>query len=77
MSSHEESHCNDLHCHFPGINNEKDKINDVDIIGDNFDFFIESQEEAVNENDEKDKSIEPGVNGNYLNNLVSKWICDR
>jgi len=52
MSSHEESHCNDLHCHFPGVNNEKDEINDVDIIGDNFNFFIEGQEEAVNENDE-------------------------
>ena len=77
MSSHEKSHGNDLHGHFPSVNDEEYEIDYIDIIGNKIDFFVESKEEAVDENDEEDKSIEPGVNVNYLNDFVSKWISDR
>ena len=44
MRSHEEAHSNDFHGHFPGVDDEKDEIDGLNVVGDNIDFFIKSEE---------------------------------
>jgi len=74
MSPHKESHRNDLHDHFCGINEQEHKIDGLTISCNLIYFLVQSQEEAIDHNDEQDEPIEPRVDGNKLDDLVSEWV---
>lgn len=71
---HKKAHCNDLHRHFPRVNNEEDEIDWIDVIGDQIDLLIEGKEQTVDHNDEEDEAVEPGIHRDNLNDLITEWI---
>ena len=77
MRSHEKSHSNNLHTHFPCVDEQEDEINCVNVLCDGVDLLIEGQEGTVNKNNKQDKSVEPWVDRHDLNDLVTEWICHR
>lgn len=77
MRSHEKAHCNDFQDHFHSIDKQEYEINCLVICSNKIVLFIQRQEEAVNDNDEENESIEPWINSNNLNNSVSEWVCNR
>jgi len=77
VSSHEKAHSNDLENHLHCVNDKEDEIDLVVIFGDDFDFLVKPQKDAVYQDDEHDESIEPGVDSHNLDNLVSKGVCNR
>ena len=62
MSSHEESHSNNLHRHFPCIDEQEDEINSINVFCNSIDLLVEGEERTVYKNDEQNESVEPGVN---------------
>lgn len=44
MSSHEKSHSNNFHGHFPGVDNEKNEIDGFYILCYDLDFLVKSEE---------------------------------
>ena len=74
MSSHEESHCDDFQDHLHGVNKQEDEIDGSIVFGDTIYLLVESQEEAVNHNNKQDESIEPGIDSNQLDDLVSEGV---
>lgn len=74
---HKEPHRDDFHCHFPCVDYQKHKVDRLNVFRDWVDFLIEGEEHAVNQYDEQNESVEPGINWHDLNNLVSKRIGDR
>ena len=77
MSPHHESHCNNLEHHFHRVNDQKYIVNEVSLLRDDFDFFVNSQEEAVDDDHDKNEPIEPRVDSHNLNDLVSERIGHR
>lgn len=77
MCSHKKAHCDDFQDHLHGINQEEDEINGGVVFGNTINLLVQGQEDAVNHNDEQDKSIEPRVNSDQLNDLVPEWIGNR
>ena len=76
MCSHKEAHRNNFQNHFAGVDDQEDHINLFSILSETFNFFVNSQEEAIDNDNNKDKSIKPWVDSNKLDDLVSKWICN-
>lgn len=52
VRSHEKAHSNDLHGHFPGVDNEEDEVNNIDVVRDKIDFLVQGEEKTVDEDDE-------------------------
>lgn len=77
MRSHKESHSNNLHGHFPCIDDEEDEIDGVDVLGDHVDFLIQGKEQTVDQDDKQDEAIEPGVDRYNLDDLVSEGVRNR
>ena len=59
MCSHEEAHSNDLHRHFPCIDDKENEIDGLNIVCYNVNFLVKCEEQTVNQNDEQDEAIEP------------------
>jgi hypothetical protein len=74
VSPHHESHCNNLEHHFHRVNDQKYIVNEVSLLRDDFDFFVNSQEEAVDDDHDKDEPIEPRVDSHELNHFVSEGV---
>ena len=74
MRSHEESHCNDFQDHLHAVNQKENEINGSIVLGNTINFLVQGQEEAVNHNNEQDKSIEPRVDRYQLDDFVSEWV---
>ena len=77
VSSHHESHRDDLQDHFSSVNQQKNEVNCVTLLGNTSDFPVNGQEKAVYKNNDQNKPIEPWVNGYKLNNFVSERVCYR
>ena len=77
MSSHEKAHCNDFKNHLTCIYDQENKIDLLGVLGQTFNFLVNCQEEAIDNNNNKDKSIKPRVDSNKLNYLVSKTVRNR
>jgi hypothetical protein len=77
MSPHKKAHCNNLEDHLHGVNQQENEIDSFTVLCDLVNLLIESQEAAIDHNDEKNESIEPWINSYQLNNLVSEWIRHR
>ena len=74
MSPHEESHCNDLQDQFHSVYEQEYEINGITVFGDLVNLLVERQEAAIDHNNEKNEPIEPRVNSDKLDDLVSKWV---
>ena len=74
VGPHHESHRDDLQDHFSGVNQQKHEINRVAFFRDTGNFPINSQEKTVHKNNNKDKPIKPWIDGDKLDNFVSKRV---
>lgn len=77
MRSHEEAHRDDFQDHLQGVDQQEHKINGHIVSGNTIYLLVECQEKAVNHNNKKDESIEPGVDGHQLNDFVPEGVCNR
>lgn len=77
MSPHEKSHGNNFQDHLHCVYDQKDEIDGSIIFGNTVHLLVEGEEEAVYHDHEQDESIEPGVDGNQLDDLVSEWVGHR
>lgn len=59
MSSHEESHSNNFHRHFPCVDNKENEINSFDVVCNSINFLIQGKETTINHNDRQNEAIKP------------------
>jgi len=76
MCSHKKAHCNNFQDHFSGVNNQETQIDDGTIFCYLFIFLIQGEENTVDNDYNKNESIEIWINGYDLDNLISKRISN-
>ena len=72
--SHEKAHSNNLHRHFPCVDEQEDEINGFNVVRDSVHLLVQGKEETVDKNNKENKSIEHWVNSDDLDNFVSEGV---
>jgi hypothetical protein len=77
MGPHDKAHGNNFQDHLSCVNHEKNEINCVAIFRNTCNLPVDGQEKAIHKNDDKNKPIEPWIDGDKLNDLVTEWVRHR
>jgi hypothetical protein len=74
VCSHNEAHRYDFEHHLHRIDDQENEIDSITVLCDAVDLFVNGKEEAIYNNNNQNKSIEPRIDCDNLDHPVSEWI---